>query len=206
VTGSRWSARSDVPRGADYQARFDALAAAGTDVHGEAGFVDRLVRKAGRNRARILDAGCGTGRVGIELARRGHEVVGTDLDPAMLSVARAAAPELAWVEADLASLALGENFDAVVLAGNVMIFVAPGSEPAVVATCSDHLVPGGLLVAGFQVRPGGYGPDRFDRDARSAGLDLVGRWATWDGDPHQDGADYQVSVHARVGSGPTGRR
>lgn len=203
MAGSRWSARSDVPRGAEYQARFDALAASGTDVHGEAGFVDRLLREGGRHPARILDAGCGTGRVGIELARRGHEVVGTDLDPAMLAVARTAAPDLAWVEADLASLSLGEAFDAVVLAGNVMIFVAPGTEPEVIATCADHLVPGGQLVAGFQVRPGGYGPDHLDRDARRAGLELVGRWATWDGETHVDGADYQVSVHTRVGAGPT---
>lgn len=206
MAGSRWSARSDVPCGADYQARFDALAASGTDVHGEAAFVDRLLGERDRRPARVLDAGCGTGRVGIELARRGHEVVGTDLDPSMLEVARAAAPELAWVEADLATLTLDDAFDAVVLAGNVMIFVAPDHEAAVVANCAAHLVPDGLLVTGFQVRRDGYGPDQLDGDARRAGLELVGRWASWEGDRHETGADYQVAVHALIAPGPTGSR
>src|SRR3546814_11207406 len=58
--------------GEDYQARFDRLAAAGSDVHGEATFVRAY------EPASVLDAGCGTGRVGIELARPGHAVVGAD--------------------------------------------------------------------------------------------------------------------------------
>ena len=37
----------------------------------------------------MLDAGCGTGRVAIELAARGFSVVGMDLDEAMLDTARA---------------------------------------------------------------------------------------------------------------------
>ena len=36
----------------------------------------------------VLDAGCGTGRVAIEPARRGIEVVGADVDPSMLATTR----------------------------------------------------------------------------------------------------------------------
>ena len=63
--------------GDDYQRRFDALAASGMDVHGEAGFVMRFAP------ATVLDAGCGTGRVAVELARRGCTVVGVDADASM---------------------------------------------------------------------------------------------------------------------------
>ena len=61
-----------------YQARFDALAARGEHVHGEADFV------AAYEPASVLDAGCGTGRVGRELARRSLDVVGVDLDDTLL--------------------------------------------------------------------------------------------------------------------------
>ena len=190
--GSRWTESADVPRGDDYDARFERLAASGADVHGEADLVSSLAPGA-----RVLDAGCGTGRVAIELARRGHHVVGLDLDPAMLTAARRKAPDLRWVEGDLAATGLGERFDVVALAGNVLIFVAPGTEAQVVARCAEHLVEGGLLIAGFQVAPGGFGPDALDRAAADAGLALVDRWATWDCAPWVPGGDYQVSVHRR---------
>ncbi len=64
------------------------MAARGESVHGEADFVMRY------SPASVLDAGCGTGRVGIELAARGVEVVGVDLDEKMLNAARCKAPDL----------------------------------------------------------------------------------------------------------------
>ena len=69
-----------------YDSTYDSRAAAGENVHGEADFVERFAP------ASVLDAGCGTGRVGRELARRGRDVVGVDLDPAMLATARQKAP------------------------------------------------------------------------------------------------------------------
>ncbi len=143
----------------------------------------------------MLDAGCGTGRVAIELARRGAATTGVDLDPAMLATARAKAPDLEWIDGDLAALDLGRTFDVVVMAGNVMIFVAHGTEPTVVERLAAHVRPGGLLVAGFQLRPGGYDLEAYDADCTAAGLTLVGRFATWDGDPLAAAPDYAVSVH-----------
>src|SRR5688500_2195169 len=110
------------PRGDEYEARFEALAAAGQDPHGEATFVERLGVRS------VLDAGCGTGRVARELARRGLDVVGVDVDPAMLETARRRAPDLDWRLGDLASIDLGRTFKAAVLAGNVMIFLTSGTE------------------------------------------------------------------------------
>ncbi|WP_421120351.1 class I SAM-dependent methyltransferase [Aquihabitans daechungensis] len=194
--GSRWTDRTDVARGADYDQRFERLAASGKHVHGEADLV------AGATEGpRILDAGCGTGRVAIELAARGYDVTGIDLDGAMLAAARRKAPHLTWIEGDLATMALDAEhdapFDTVVLAGNVLIFVAPGSEGAVIDRCARHLADGGLLIAGFQVHPDGFGPDAMDHAAEQAGLELLDRWATWDRRPWSPGGGYQVSVHRR---------
>src|SRR5574338_1119724 len=106
----------------EYEAQYEAEAAAGNDVHGEANFVCAYEPRS------VLDAGCGTGRVGRELARRGIDVAGVDIDPEMLATARRKAPDVAWHAADLATIDLGRAFDAIVMAGNVMIFLAPGSE------------------------------------------------------------------------------
>jgi SAM-dependent methyltransferase len=194
---NRWLGSADVPRGDVYDARFTALEQSGQDVHGEAHFVVAL------GVASVLDAGCGTGRVAIELARRGIDVVGVDLDPGMLAVARRKAPHLIWHEGDLATLELtsperpGQRslFEAIVLAGNVMIFLAPGSEAIVVANLARHLAPGGALVAGFQLHPGGLTLAHYDAYAARAGLTLAGRWSTWDRQPWSLESDYAVSVH-----------
>lgn len=190
---TRWQ-QSDVPRGDDYDARWRKLAAAGQNVHGEADLVESLLREIGGTS--VLDAGCGTGRVAIELAGRGFSVVGVDADAPMLATATSKAPDLSWVRADLADLnsAVPGPFDLAVLAGNVMIFLEPGTEARTLAALADRLAPGGLLVAGFSVRPRRLTLERYDQLAGDAGLQPVSRWATWDGGPF-DGGDYAVSVH-----------
>lgn len=188
--GSRWDAeRADDPR-AGYDEKWRLLAAAGASVHGEADFVCRF------EPASVLDAGCGTGRVAIELAGRGIDVVGVDLDPAMLDQARAKAPQLTWIEGSVDQVALDRRFDVIVTAGNVMIFVQPGSEAAVVANLAGHLAPGGRLVSGFQLDRG-YDLERYDTDCTAAGLEIVERFSTWDGDPLMGRGNYAVSVHQR---------
>jgi SAM-dependent methyltransferase len=184
---NRWT-KAAVPRGAAYDRRFEELAAAGADVHGEASFVASLAP------ATVLDAGCGTGRVAIELARRGIEVVGVDADPVMLEVARRKAPDLAWVECDLAKLDLGRRFDVVVMAGNVLLFVVPGTEATIVERLARHLAAGGRLIAGFSLGSG-LALGRYDAMAADAGLILEDRFATWERGPFEDGADYAVSIH-----------
>jgi len=190
---SRSWQESDVPRGAAYDRRFDDLAAGGIDVHGEAALVDSY------GPGSVLDAGCGTGRVAIELSRRGHEVLGVDVDPAMLEAARAKAPDLDWVEGDLTDpeLELGRTFDIVVMAGNVLIFVPPGTQGRAIANAARWLVPGGRLVAGYSVHAGDFGPTQHDDLAARAGLMLEDRWSTWDRQPFAAPGRYAVSVHRR---------
>lgn len=182
--------------GEAYQARFDALAASGADVHGEADLVVSLVP------ASVLDAGCGTGRVAVELARRGIECVGVDADPSMVATARARAPQLEWRVADLTDLAgpggpdLGRTFDVVVMAGNVPLFTRPGTQAALVAGCARHVAPGGSLVAGFSLDRG-YDLGAYDAHCEAVGLVLEDRWATWARESLGSAPTYAVSVHRR---------
>ncbi len=201
--GTRWQDLAGDDEGEAYAARLAARAATGADMHGEA---DRVEVVLGGRRGRVLDAGCGTGRVAVELARRGHEVVGVDLDPSMLAVARRDAPEVPWHEADLAALEaveLGDPFDVVVCAGNVVPLLAAGTEPAAVAAMTGVLRPGGRLVCGFGLDvahlPLDHVPvtlDAYDAWCADAGLVLDERFATWEGAPF-DGDGYHVSVHHR---------
>lgn len=193
--GTRWQ-ETDAPRGDEYDARWADLANSGHGIHGEADLVDELLGGA----ARVLDAGCGTGRVAVELTRRGHSLVGVDADPDMLAAARAKEPGISWIHADLSDLGehLHGTFDLAVLAGNVMIFLEPGSEGRVLTQLADRLVPNGLLVAGFTVRPDRLPISRYDELAASVGFALEHRWASWSRESYAQG-DYAVSVHRRVG-------
>jgi SAM-dependent methyltransferase len=187
---SRWLQETGGARGSSYDQAFRDLAASGVDVHGEAAFVADLV-PAG---ARVLDAGCGTGRVAVELARRGYEVTGVDNDASMLDVARRS-PDVRWHDADLSALSLPERFDLVVAAGNVVVFLAEGTEQEVLRRLAAYLVPGGLLVSGW--RTDRLSAHEYDRLAGGAGLVPVDRWSTWDREPWRDDAAWCVRVHRR---------
>jgi SAM-dependent methyltransferase len=203
---SRWNDLTGGTSGAEYAARFEALARSGKDVHGEARFCAALLEPG----ARVLDAGCGTGRVMIRLAELGHDCVGVDLDASMLAVARQRAPELPWYQADLAgfdpaALGITGDFDLVVVAGNVMQLVAEGTVATVVERLAGVLRPGGLLVAGFGLDaahlpvPPSLTLRRYDACCADAGLTLVEHFANWDADPydHEAGSGYVVGVHRR---------
>jgi 2-polyprenyl-3-methyl-5-hydroxy-6-metoxy-1,4-benzoquinol methylase len=194
-----------------YDKAWTDMAAAGKDPHGEVAFVERLLSRRGlADHAKatatapglhLLDAGCGTGRVAVELDRRGYLVEGTDVDADMLGKASSKAPHLKWTKDDLARLALGRSFDVIVLSGNVILFVEPADRPLVAPSLRAHVSTGGLVIQGMQLaRTDGRRVDVEELDSwmLSAGFALAERWATWDDDPWSPAADYVLSVHQAV--------
>jgi SAM-dependent methyltransferase len=197
---TRWSEVSGGPGAATaYQQRFDDLAAKGMDIHGEAAFVASLMSPP----VRVLDAGCGTGRVAIQLTALGYHCTGVDADAAMVEVAEKRDPSTTWVRQDLSRLQLrAQAFEIAVLAGNVIPLLAPGTLLSAVERIVAHLQPGGLLVAGFGLDaahlPQGCPVTPladYDRACEVTGLSFVQRYGTWDRKPWHEGGGYAVSVH-----------
>ena len=177
-----------------YIERFRAMARAGDDLAGEARFVDAMAPRG----ARILDAGCGPGRLAGYLAEAGHLVVGVDVDPALIEAAEQDYPGPRYVVGDLAELDLPargivEPFDVIVSAGNVMAFLAPSTRAQVLSRLRAHVADDGRVVIGF-----GAGRDyqfaEFLNDAADAGLapDLL--LSTWDLRPFTDESDFLVAL------------
>ena len=170
------------------------MAAAGRDLAGEARLVDAMVGRG----ARILDAGCGPGRVAAELAGRGHEVVGVDVDAVLIEAAVEDHPGPRWIVEDLAELDLpargiGDLFDAIVCAGNVMTFLAPSTRDEVLRRLRRHVHPEGRVVIGFGAGRG-YEFSEFLTDARQVGLEADLLLSTWDLRPWREDSDFLVAV------------
>jgi SAM-dependent methyltransferase len=187
---SQWRAETDLD---EYYARWRRLDEAGQSPHGEADFIGSL------QPASVLDAGCGMGRVAIELVRRGIDVVGVDLDDDLLEYARRSEPSIRWVHADLATVDLGRRFDVVAMPGNVMIFCRPSDRGRIICNASAHLEEDGFLVAGFELRrtAGAVTLDEYDLLCSACDLALVQRYSTWQGDDYRE-EPYAVSVHRRA--------
>jgi SAM-dependent methyltransferase len=197
---SRWEeiTAADPTHSERYAQRFRSMAASGHDIVGEARLIDAMVGRG----ARVLDAGCGPGRLGGHLHTTGHDVVGVDVDPVLIAAAEADYPGPTWVVGDLAELDLPAqgitaDFDVIVCAGNVVTFVAPSTRRAVIGGFARHLAPNGRVVIGF-----GAGRDYefsdFLADAKASGLVVDVLLSTWDLRPFTDDSDFLVAVFSKA--------
>lgn len=191
---TRWVTDTKPGHSQWYIERFRTMAADGADLVGEARLVDAMVPRG----ARVLDAGCGPGRHAAYLHGVGHHVVGVDADADLIAAAEVDHPGPRYHVADLSELdlaVLGEPdpFDAILVAGNVMVFLAPDTETEVLRRLRDHLGPDGFVVTGFHTDRE-LTLDRFDRAVSAAGLRIEHRFATWDLRAWHDEADFAVTV------------
>ncbi|GAA2901306.1 methyltransferase [Actinoplanes cyaneus] len=125
--------------------------------HLPAGHEPDLIHEAIPPGSRILELGCGTGRLANPLAAKGHHVTGVDESAAMLGHLRDVTP----VHARIESVRLGERFDVVLLAANLIS--TAHDRRLLTQACVRHLVPGGMLIAQW-LPPSWFG--RVDREGR----------------------------------------
>lgn len=177
-----------------YIERFRSMARAGEDLAGEARLVDAMAPRG----ARILDAGCGPGRLGGYLAAAGHHVVGVDVDPTLIEAAEQDHPGPRWLVGDLAELDLPtrgitEPFDIILSAGNVMTFLAPSTRVQVLARLRAHLGRDGRAVIGFGAGRE-YEFDQFFDDVAEAGFTPDLLLSTWGLRPFTDDSEFLVAL------------
>lgn len=186
-----------------YIQRFKTMAEQGKDIWGEGRTIDAMAPRG----AKILDAGCGMGRLGAYLQEKGHRVTGVDLDPELIEEAQRVCPQATWLASDLADLreALGygkdaqlgqDGFDLAFSAGNVMTFLAPSTRREVLAELAAVLAPAGRLVVGFGAGRG-YAFSDFFEDAAAAGLHADASFSTWELHPFGESSDFLVAVLSR---------
>ena len=124
--------------------------------------VDFIISVIGEGPKRILEVGCGYGRILLALADAGHEVTGIDVEDGDLDNLSATAKSLGinnvhWRKADAVHDDWGTGFDAVVLAGNILFNIeniksAPAYKKAqetFILKAAAALVPGGHLYIGY---------------------------------------------------------
>lgn len=150
-----------------------------------------LVRRTDGAAGRVLDAGCGPGRVTARLHSLGLPAFGVDLSPGMIDIARRDQPDLDFTVGSMTSLDLADDSLAGVLSWWSIVHLPREVLPLALAEFHRVLVPGGHLLLGFHVgdtsshKDSGYGglpmsldvyrwqPDQVSALATSAGFTLT---------------------------------
>lgn len=152
-----------------------------------------------RGRGRVLDAGCGPGRITRYLSDRGVDACGIDLAPQMIAVARELHPALRFAVGSIDALDVDSGSLAGVLAWYSIIHTPPEHLSGVLAELLRVLQPGGWLLTGHQSGTG----DRHLRHAYGHDIDLTAHLYTAD---HVADAVEELGgvVQIRLTRGPEG--
>ncbi|QNN54922.1 methyltransferase domain-containing protein [Nocardioides mesophilus] len=130
----------------------DTRPEAGIDLAMVDAFAEAVRSDAGD--ARVLDAGCGAGRMSRYLAGRGCPVRGVDLSPGMIAMARRDHPDLSFAVGSLAELPYADGQFAGVMLWYSIIHTPPAGQARIFAEAARVLRPAGHLLVGFQAGQG----------------------------------------------------
>ncbi|MBB2890376.1 class I SAM-dependent methyltransferase [Flexivirga oryzae] len=186
-----------------YSARFAQLLRDGVDITGEARLANALLPRG----SRVLDAGCGMGRIAAALEAMGHDAYGVDLDAELLEMAGRTYPALPVAQIrledvspeTLAAQEFPTSYDLIVCVGDVMVFLAEDSERDVLAAMRRVVTDDGRLLVGFHQDDStkgkrAYPADEFIADAEASGWQLESRFATYDLRPEPGADGFFVGV------------
>lgn len=187
----------------EYVEKFTRKYDAGEDTAGEARFIDAVAARG----SAILDGGCGTGRVGGALTAAGHRVLAVDRSRRLIEVARRYFPRTSYqvrdllevTADDLLAAGLPNRVDIVVLAGNVMPCLAPGTERRVLERLVGLLGDHGRLVLGFRTDRE-YSVTDLERDQQALGLTEQHRFSDWQLGAWRDDSPWIVSMMGKQGN------
>ncbi|HXX81321.1 MAG TPA: class I SAM-dependent methyltransferase [Thermodesulfovibrionales bacterium] len=128
------------------------------DYAGEAQFVHELLQTHSPGTKTILDLGCGTGRHDFLLAEKGYAITGVDRSEEMLMMANkrlCSTSNLSFIQGDIRTLNIGEQFDAVISLFHVMSYQTSNEDlKAAFSTVKRHLTPGGIFIFDCWYGPG----------------------------------------------------
>ncbi len=120
------------------------------DWDGEIDFYREFTRDVKAKGQSVLEVACGTGRVTLQLAKEGVNIVGTDLDEEILKVARKKSEGMAnvrWERGDMRMFDLGQEFGLIISPGHSFQFMCtPEDQVKALENFKRHLAPGGTLV------------------------------------------------------------
>jgi SAM-dependent methyltransferase len=158
-----------------------------------AGLIERHVEHPAGT---LLDIGCGGGKNVFNLKGR-FNVTGVDLSPTMLAQASALNPDSTFVHGDMRTFRLGRTFDAVLMDDAISYMTCLADLVAAFRTASDHLKPGGVLVATPDVTTETFRQNRTiatpaTRTGTRADLDVVFVENVYDPDPSDE--QYETTI------------
>ena len=131
---------------------------------------------AGRTGGPVLDVGAGTGRVTLEVAARGHEVVAVDVAAPLLAALRCRAARLPveTAVADARAMRLGRRFALILVPMQTLqLFDGLDGRAAFLGRALEHLEPGGLLAAAL-ADPMGSFDDEHDMPPPPDACEILG--------------------------------
>lgn len=110
-------------------------------------YLEALLKRVHFTPQTVLDAACGTGNVSEILSARGYEVVGADIAPGMIEVAKAKQSRVEYYVQDMAELDLGRRFDLAISLFDSLNYITDVDHLAkAIKSVGKHVVEGGYFI------------------------------------------------------------